>query len=93
MDRKVDGDITLQRRWYEMKIKNKMNLRKVLHDGNFNCIVVWQDGIWTDCEKRSVEDSIYGIRIRHSNFHDVTHKQITERFMEIEATLSEKIEA
>ena len=54
----MDGDITLQRRWYEMKIKNKMNLRKVLHDGNFNCIVVWQDGIWTDCEKRSVEDSI-----------------------------------
>jgi len=73
-------------------IKNKTQLRKVLHSGNFHSITVWQDGSWADTGNGSVENGMHGVKIAHANFYDVTHWQITEKFAEVEGALQAKVE-
>lgn len=72
------------------KIQNKTQLRKVLHSGNFHSITVWQDGSWADTGNGSVENGMYGVKIAHANFYDVTHDMITEKFAEVEDALVAK---
>ena len=74
-----------------MQIKNRAQLRKVLHSGNFHSITVWQDGTWADTGNGSVENGMYGVKIAHANFYDVTHWQITEKFAEVEDALQAKV--
>ena len=71
-------------------IKNKTQLRKILHSGNFDSITVWQDGTWADTGNGSVDNGMYGVKIAHANFYNVTHAMITERFTEVEEALEAK---
>lgn len=74
------------------KIQKKTQLRKILHEGNFDSITVWQDGSWADIGNGSVENGMYGVKIVHAYFHDATHDQISEKFAEVEDALVAKCE-
>ena len=70
-----------------MRIKNKTELRKVLHEGNFDRIVFWSDGSWNDVGtgyggEQSGDNPVCGLA--RSRFYDVTYKMIDEKLKEIE---------
>ena len=68
-------------------IKHKMRLRKILHDGNFDCISIWKDGSWADTGTGygGEQDGNNPIRsIARSRFYDATFRDITEKIREIE---------
>jgi hypothetical protein len=73
------------------KIQKKTQLRKVLHEGNFDNIKVWKDGSWADVGggyggEQDGNNPVTGIK--RSSFYDATHKDITGKFKEIDEFLN-----
>lgn len=72
------------------KIQRKTYLRTVLHQGNFDHIKIWKDGSWVDVSGGygGEQDGNPVTGIDRARFYDVTHKDITEKFAEIEEFLN-----
>lgn len=76
---------------YMAKIRNKTQLRKVLHEGNFDEISIWRNGSWANTGtgyggEQDGNNPVTGIK--RSRFYDVTYKDISEKFGEIEEFLN-----
>lgn len=74
-----------------IKIQKKTMLRKVLHENNFDNIAIWEDGSWVDVGtgyggEQDGNNPVTGIA--RPQFYDVTHKDISEKFVEIEEFLN-----
>jgi hypothetical protein len=73
------------------RIQKKPQLRKALHEGNFDEISVGRDGSWANTGtgyggEQDGKNPVTGIK--RSRFYDVTHKDISEKFAEIEEFLN-----
>jgi hypothetical protein len=71
----------------DIKIKRKGFLHKVLREDNFDQIVFWKNGSWTDVStsyggEQDGNNPIY--RLKRVYFYDVTWRMATEKIKEIE---------
>jgi len=75
----------------DIKIKRKGFLHKVLREDNFDQLIFWKDGSWTDVSssyggEMDGNNPIY--KLKRAYFYDNTWKESTEKIKEIEEYLN-----
>lgn len=79
---------------YNVRIKNKNALRKIIHENNFQKIAIWKNGLWARVEagyagEKNGNNPI--VFINYPNFNNKTFKEIDIEIGKIEKSIASAI--